>query len=676
MSTSKLRNALLVSTIFFSFGVASLAQSAPTQWTPELMLQVKRISDVRVSPDGNRVAFVVSTAQTEGETSEFRGQIYLAGIDGSNPFQMTVGKESNNSPRWSPDGQWIGFLSSREGSRNVWRIKISGGEARQLTFEKGSISSFEWSPDGSMIAFLMADPKSEEEKQAEREKRDARVVGEDWRLTRLYVRGLGEEDKSRLLTPGNYTVGVSFGGQPFDWSPDGRTIAFSHQPTPLANDWTQSDLSQVDLVTGKITPIAGTAAAESGPHYSPDGRFLAFTASDDPPTWAFSGSVKVMERNGGNLRTLASTYDQQPGIVGWSRDGSRIFISETHGTVNAITALPLDGGSEQPVSSAEVMVNSPNLNRTRTHFGFSSQDFDRPPEAYATSVAHFDAHPVSQVQELPAIPIGRNEVIQWNSPDGRQIEGVLTYPVGYRSGSRVPLLLVVHGGPTGVFTRSFLGNSGSYPLAAFASNGYALLRVNPRGSSGYGKEFRYANYQDWGGGDYQDLMAGVDHVVEMGVADADRLGVMGWSYGGYMTSWIITQTHRFQAASVGAGVTNLMSFTGVSDVPGFVPDYFHGEYWETFDSWRSHSAMFQVGGVKTPTLIQHGGQDQRVPISQSYEFRNALLQQGVPVKMVVYPRQPHGIQEPKLLLDAMHRNLDWFNQWILKKPANRATEQR
>ena len=163
-------------------------------------------------------------------------------------------------------------------------------------------------------------------------------------------------------------------------------------------------------------------------------------------------------------------------------------------------------------------------------------------------------------------------------------------------------------------------------------------------------------------------MAGVDQVIEMGVADPDRLGVMGWSYGGYMTSWIITQTNRFKAASVGAGVTNLMSFTGTSDVPGFVPDYFSGEYWETFEEWRSHSAMFQVGGVKTPTLIQLGERDVRVPVSQGYEFYNALKRQNVPVKMVVYPRQPHGIREPKLQVDAMHRNLEWFDRWLMPPP--------
>jgi dipeptidyl aminopeptidase/acylaminoacyl peptidase len=191
-----------------------------------------------------------------------------------------------------------------------------------------------------------------------------------------------------------------------------------------------------------------------------------------------------------------------------------------------------------------------------------------------------------------------------------------------------------------------------------------VLRCNVRGSSGYGRAFRYANYRDWGGADYRDIMSGVDALVAKGVADPERLGVMGWSYGGYMTSWIVTQTRRFKAASVGAGVTNLMSFTGTADIPSFIPDYFGGEYWDVFERWRTHSAMFAVKGVTTPTLIQHGEADLRVPVSQGYEFYNALKRQGVTTRMVVYPRQPHGLQEPKFIRDAMMRNLEWFDRYV------------
>ena len=242
----------------------------------------------------------------------------------------------------------------------------------------------------------------------------------------------------------------------------------------------------------------------------------------------------------------------------------------------------------------------------------------------------------------PPIRSGRRRFSAGRAPDGLEIEGLLTYPIGYEKGRRYPLVVVIHGGPSGVFSQSYIAARGLYPVAAFAAEGWAVLRCNIRGSSGYGKAFRLANYRDWGGKDYRDLMAGVDKVIAMGVADPDRLGVMGWSYGGFMTSWVITQTKRFKAASVGAGVTNLMSFSGTTDIPDFILSYFGAEFWQDPEVIRKHSAMFNIKGATTPTLIQHGEQDVRVPVGQGYELYSALKRQGTVVKMVVYPRQPHG----------------------------------
>jgi dipeptidyl aminopeptidase/acylaminoacyl peptidase len=308
------------------------------------------------------------------------------------------------------------------------------------------------------------------------------------------------------------------------------------------------------------------------------------------------------------------------------------------------------------------------INSSGTTFGFTRQTNDTPADVFVSSVSNFNPVQITTVNaDLKVPPIGRTEVITWKSTDGKQIEGLLTYPVGYQAGQRVPLILNVHGGPAGVFLQSFLGGRGPYPLATFASRGYAILRPNPRGSSGYGTEFRRANLRDWGMGDYQDLMTGVDRVIEMGVADPERLGVMGWSYGGFMTSWIVTQTSRFKAASAGAPVTNLMSFNGTADIPAFVPDYFGGQFWEAMDLYQKHSPMFNVKNVTTPTMIQHGEADIRVPISQGYEFYNALKVKGVPTRMLVLPRQPHGPNEPKMQLAAAKANLEWFEKYIGSK---------
>jgi dipeptidyl aminopeptidase/acylaminoacyl peptidase len=653
--------------------VAAAGYAADDGWTTDLVLKVKRVSAVVPSPDGTRAAFVVAEAVVEGEKSEWLSHIHVAGTDGSRTFQLTRGEKSATSPRWSPDGRWIAFLSPRDGERpQLFRIPVDGGEAEAITREKAGITAFEWSPDGRSIAFVMPDPKTEEEEKADKEKRDARVIDEQFKLARLYVVAVEEEAGGRRapkrLTESAIHVTA------FDWSPDGAAIVFSHQTTPKVFE--QNDISIVPVNGGTPRSLVATTAHETSPRFSPDGQSIAYGTSDDPPTWGFTAWVRVMAVAGGPARSLAATHDEQPNILGWSADGRAVYVQETHGTVNRISRLPLDGAGPIPVSPESVNVNQPALNRAANAVGFVHAWSDTPPEPYVSRLQPFEAKQIATMQTLPsrdAAPLGRTEVIGWKAPDGTTVEGLLTYPVGHTPGRRVPLLVIVHGGPTGVFTQSFTGMPSPYPIPVFASRGYAVLRCNVRGSSGYGRGFRYANYRDWGGGDYQDIMSGVDRVMAMGVADPERLGIMGWSYGGYMTSWVITQTKRFKAASVGAGVTNLMSFTGTADIPGFIPDYFGGEYWDAFDLWRERSAMFQVKGVTTPTLIQHGEDDRRVPVSQGYELYNALVRQKVPVKMVVYPRQPHGIQEPKLIKDAMDRNLEWFDRWILERPLTTST---
>ena len=633
-------------------------------WTPELTIQVKRVSDVMPSPDGTWIAFQVAGPVMEGETSERLTQIHVAGSDGQGSRQLTWGEASSTSPAWSPDGEWIGFLSDRGEGVEVWRIPLQGGEARPITDVPEDVGAFSWSPSGDRIGYLMRDPETEEEEKAKREKRDARVVDENLKMIGLYVADVSDSPtESRRLSPGRVSV-QSWTGRRMDWSPDGSTIVFVHQPSPKVNDWPKADLSAVDVATGRVRALASTGAAEGSPHFSPDGRWIAFAASDDPASWAFTWDVYVVPSEGGEPLPLSRTFDRQASVLGWRADGSAVLVSEPYRTLRRIQALPIDASGPLDLSPAELLVNGPTLNRAATHLGFVSETPDKPPEAYVAGLPGFDVSQVSRLQELPEVPLGPTEVVSWESTNGYTIEGLLTYPVGYRAGERVPLLVLVHGGPTGMFSQSFIGNPGQYPVAVFASRGYAVLRPNPRGGSGYGREFRYANYGDWGGGDYGDIMSGVDAMIDRGVADPDRLGVMGWSYGGFMTSWIVTQTDRFRAASIGAALPNLVSFAGTSDVPDFVPDYFGGDFWERTDAWLKHAPMFHVGGVTTPSLIQHGERDERVPVSQAYELYNALKRQGVETKLVIYPRQPHGIREPKLLLDAMERNLEWFARWI------------
>jgi dipeptidyl aminopeptidase/acylaminoacyl peptidase len=674
-----------VSVVILGIGAVFLISSAaelqaakpqiPAAWTPSLMMQVRRIGSVQVSPDGKQIVFTVRQAVMHGDKSEYLTHLHLANADGSQAAQLTQGDKSCDDPQWSPDGQWIAFVSSRSSKKNLWLIRPTGGEAQQLSDMKAGVGNFKWSPDGQWLAFTAIEPSTAEEEKRARQKNDARVVDEHIKKYRLHVLPVTTpprlQHEARVLTKGDFSVGsdgVRAGRAAFDWSPDSKTIVFSHTRTPRPDDWPSADLSVVDVASATVRPLVHTAAAESSPLYSPDGKSIAYVASDDPPTWAGTGRVHVISATGESPQTLADTSDgfgRFSELVGWSADGKRLYFTELQGTRLRLLALPLQGTPVEISRGEGTVSGGVFLNSRRTHFGFGWEALIRAPEALVSGVEHFEPIQVSQVHhDLADVPLGRTEVIRWKSADGLEVEGLLTYPVDYEKGKRYPLLLIIHGGPMGVFTESFTGTAGPYPVAVFAAKGYAILRANVRGSSGYGKKFRYANYGDWGGGDFKDLMTGVDHVIGLGVADPERLGVMGWSYGGYMTSWTITQTKRFRAASVGAGVTNLMSFTGTADIPSFLPDYFAGEFWDQLDAYRAHSAMFHVKGVSTPTLIQHGERDERVPLSQGQELYNALKRQGCTTKMVIYPRTPHGIEEPRLLLDCMNRNLDWFERYV------------
>ncbi|HTG17206.1 MAG TPA: S9 family peptidase, partial [Blastocatellia bacterium] len=532
-----------------------------------------------------------------------------------------------------------------------------------LTDVKSAVVNFAWSPDGRSIAFTMTDPQSDDEEKAAKAKDDWRWIDENLKLNQLYVIAIekatdGKREPRKI-------IGRSFNVDNFDWSPNGKSIVFDHTRTPKANDWPTSDVSVVDVTTGEVKTLAASGAAESEPLYSPDGQWIAMAVTDDPPRWAAAASISVMPAAGGKPRRLAETPDNQPNLIGWSADGKRVIFSEARATGTQIYTTNVETGAITGLSKSEAAYTGISLSRSGAMIGFAAQWPDRAPEAYVANVDAFSPMKVSRVNaNLPKLPLGRTEVIRWKSTDGLDVEGLLTYPANYESGKRSPLLLVVHGGPAGVFAQSFIGNRGAYPVAAFAARGYAVLRVNPRGSSGYGVKFRRGNLKDWGGGDYNDLMSGVDYVIKMGLADPERLGVMGWSYGGFMTSWIITHSKRFKVASVGAGVTNLMSFNGTADIPSFVPDYFGAEFWDDPDTYRAHSAMFNVKGVATPTLIQHGEADDRVPISQGYELYNALKRQNVPVRMIVLPRQPHGPNEPRMILKVMQTNLEWFEKYL------------
>jgi dipeptidyl aminopeptidase/acylaminoacyl peptidase len=657
----------------FALSVLALPALLPAQdhWTTELSLRVQAVGGVTPSPDGSLVVYTQTRHIVAEERSEQVSQVFLARSDGSARRQLTFGEKSATAPAFSPDGRLVYFKSGRTGHPNLFRIPVDGGEAQPLTEWKGEIGEFAPSPDGKWLAFAGIGERPEETRD-KKQKRDFYVVDENpknhsvWLIPAEPQAGKPAAPR-RLSNPAGHVAEI-------DWAPDSRAIIFERRPSPSADVWTKSDLAEVNVETGAETVLAATAASESQPRCSPDGRFIAFVRTPDRARWPGDARLALLARKDGTVRSLAVSSDERPSLLGWNAASSQLYFAEMKGTRSALYAMPLDGPPKlvyEPRKGTFFAGYGPNarLNQRGDVWGFAQESSDAAPEAYVLKLPSGPPVMVSGANSgLPKPPLGETRAIRWKAPDGLEIEGLLTYPVGYREGQKYPLILNIHGGPANYFSETFLGKAGIYPLAIFAERGYAILRPNPRGSGGYGKKFRFANVNDWGGKDYEDIMSGVDHVISLGVADPDRMAVMGWSYGGFMTSWTITQTKRFRAAVVGAAVTNLWSFTGTSDILGFLPDYFEGEPWEVFENYRKHSPMSYVKGVTTPALILHGAADERVPISQGYEFYHALKRQGADVQMVVYPRTPHGPQEPKFIEDIMQRHLDFVAKHVPPGP--------
>ena len=647
----------------FSFSLA-LAQTA---WTPAVMIKFNRLGGTDISPDGRLIAYTISSPVMEGEKSEFLTHIWVASADGKMNAQFTQGDKSCLNPRFSPDGNYLGFVSSRgnEAKTQLWVIRLAGGEAEQMTKSKSGVEQFAWSPDSKRIALIQRENDSEQEEKNKKEKRDWTIV-DSWKYSHLYTIPVEKNAKGerpvKRLTKGDFHI------TNFDWSPDGKTIAFTHQISPSPDHWTTSDISSVPSDSGALKSLVAMKGLDTGPLFSPDGQTIAFVSDGGIPKWAGTNDVYLISTSGGLPKKLAESPDRQVTLFHWSADGKDIYFGETDHTTYRAFALPANGGNARILTPGTGNFTSFSISEDDKTLAFIYQTPEASPEVFITALSRFEMKKLSNANpDFPKIPMGKTEVIHWKSKDGKDIEGLLTYPANYKSGRKYPLILNIHGGPAGVFTQNFTGAGSVYPIQAFAQQGYAVLRPNPRGSAGYGRAFRHANYNDWGFGDYDDDQTGVDKVIAMDVAHPDSLIICGWSYGGYMTSFTVTKTNRFKAASVGAGVTNLMTFVGTADIPGFMPDYFGGEYWDRLEMFMKHSAMFNIKNVKTPSQVIHGEKDLRVPPSQGFEFYVAMKRLGVPTEMITYPRTPHGVQEPKFIQDIGERMIGWFNKQLRKK---------
>jgi dipeptidyl aminopeptidase/acylaminoacyl peptidase len=635
---------------------------AQKNWSPEQVLKIKNISSAQVSPDGTKVVYTIREAMMTDDRSEYVNHIWISAIDGSNAKQLTTGDKNNSNPKWSPDNKSIAFTSSRDGKNNVYILPIAGGEAEKITETKGGVSEFEWSNDGTKIAVIVADAVTDKEEKNKKAKNDWYMWEAELKQNRLQVYWINQKDASqkymqKLLTNDNISVYA------FDWNKDGTSIVYSYGKSTKANDNSYSDIALINIETGVIKNIANTAAGESSPQFSPDGSLISYYSTENPNDWPGAKHVKVYALADGKTLRLKATPNEDGSILGWTADGKNIVWSESNKTLTSIYTLSVDGKNMTELSKGEKnYIGAAKINASHTFISFTLQNTSQFPELYVSKLSEYAPLKITSINAgISSMPLGRTEVIKWKGADGLEIEGLLTYPLNYTAGKKVPLILNIHGGPAGNFGQTCIAtNQGTYPLAAFSEDGYAILRPNPRGSSGYGSEFRMANRQDWGGKDYIDLMNGVDQVIKMGVTEESVLGVMGWSYGGYMSSWIVGHTNRFKAASIGAPVVDLVFQNLTDDIEGFLPSYFKSDPWNNWSMYSEHSPLRFVQNVQTPVMLQHGEADQRVPLGNSVMFYNALKRRNIPVKLLVLPRQPHGPSEPRMVLKTMQTNIEWF----------------
>ena len=649
-------------------GLSSVIAQTKSNWSPTQTIKHKVISTVRVSPDGGKVVYAVKELKTIEGKSEFINHLFISDINNTNTIQLTQGEKNNINPKWSPDGKKIAFVSNRNGKNNLYCLNLAGGEAERLTDLKTGINDFKWSTTGNQIAFTSSDFETEEETGNKKSGNDWFFMNENFKQGRLHLLQLNKKDKNGIpqittLSKENRHINS------FSWSPDDQWIAYAHAASGGVEDNTFCDISMIKISSGEVKVIANSPVGENQPLFSPDGKFIAYYNLDEKGIWGGKTSVKIFALENGSVQTLADTPNGPAELIGWSSNGKTIYTLEPFHTSTKIFSLSSDGKqATEWTTGTKGVLSGLELNSKGTHFGFTFQNTSIPQDGYISSTSSFSALKISNINpELANLPVPKTELISWKSFDGMEIEGLLTYPLNYEAGKKYPFILNIHGGPAGVFSENFIAVSGIYPLAALAENDIFILRPNPRGSNGYGLKFREANHRDWGGGDYKDLMAGVDYAISKGWADANKMGVMGWSYGGFMSSWIVGHNNRFKVASIGAPAVDLVTQDLTDDIPGFLPSYMEKQPYEDWKVYDDHSPLRFVQNVKTPVLLQHGQADVRVPFSQGIMYYNALKRRGVPVRFLVLPRQPHGPAEPSMILKTAQTNLSWMLHYLQGK---------
>lgn len=603
--------------------------------TIDQVMAIREPSDLQFSPDGARVAFTVQEPPTA--TRPAQRHIWVLDTRTRELRQWTSSTKSESSPRWSPDGRTLAFLSDREDSNQLWLIPADGGEALKLTTGKNAVESFRWSPDGKRIAFLATDPRTAEEEKRQKDQDDARVIDVDRKPSRVWTLDL-DARTAKPLTSGPWSF------REIEWAGADRLVANGTEH-PADEHRGLDRLCSISVAGGKIEEILAPKGPFGRIQVSPDGKTVAFVSSpEDGPT---AQDLFTMPLSGRAPKNVTAAKDRPVLWYQWLNESqlAALFNTGFHTQLETVNGARLVTDDSLDVSAAAVSREGKLV--------YVAESAAVPPELF------LDGKPVSHFNDaLKSTGLKAPELFRYASFDGMQIEAALYRGAGSNAAQPQPLVVLVHGGPAGAWRNRFDGLT-----QLLVSRGYSVMQPNIRGSVGYGQKFLASNRGDWGGGDFKDVMAGVDDLVRRKIADPNRLAIGGWSYGGYMAEWAITQTDRFKCAISGAGMADLATEFGTESRPEG-DEWYYGVPYENLAGFQKGSPIVYIKNAKTPTLILQGDADTTDPLSQSQMLYRGLKRYNVPAEFVVYPREPHGLRERNHLVDRYRRQLTWIDKYL------------
>jgi len=648
-------------------GAALSSLAAAQQPVPgpsfDAIISLQSVGSPAISPDGKAIAYTVTS--TAWDENRYDTEIWLWREGGTSVQLTRTEKGSSTSPRWSPDGRWIAFLADRGEKSQIHLIAAEGGEAWPLTAVKEGVQSFRWAPDGRRIAFTRSAPEPETNTQRKERYGEFAIEDQEFQQTHLWLARVpaaggaaAPDSQPQRLTEGNFHVAG------FAWSPDGATIAIERRSDPLINSSITADIWLLDVSTKQMTPFVQQPGPDGSPIWSPDGRFLLYSSSggDTASYYYKNGQLRKQAVAGGAPQRLAAAFDEQPGQVAWTPSG--LYLVAWQKTQRHLFRIDPSTGAVTPFATTPELIGAVDFSTDGRTLAFTGQTATTLSEIYRTDVASLRPLAVTNVSaQIAGWSVGRSEVIAWKSRDGTTIEGVLHRPNDFDPTRRYPLLVLIHGGPTGIdFPQAVYGSV--YPVHQWLAKGALVLRPNYRGSAGYGEAFRSLNVRNLGVGDAWDVLSGVDFLVKQEIVDTTRMGAMGWSQGGYISAFLTTTTSRFKAISVGAGISDWMTYYVNTDIHPFTRQYLKATPWDDPQIYARTSPMTYIKQAKTPTLIQHGEFDRRVPIPNAYQLFQGLQDRGVPVRLIVYKGFGHGIDKPKERLAAVWHNWQWFGKYL------------